>query len=295
LQQGFRTNLWQICGSLAGLAGILTLIHMHAGLPLLITAFAGAPVVATALNMLHFFLFDRPDLRPRVYLVSRDAISRIGTFGSLFFVLQLVSAVAFSADSFIIARTLGSSSVPDYSIPQRMFSLISIMVVMMVTPLWPAYAEAVSRGDIPWVRRTLARSLLLVFVFAAGASFTLLFAAHRLIAWWIGPSIVPPFALLLGLALWTITDCCGSTLAMFLNGASILRFQIVVASIFGVACLAAKIYLTSRHGVVAIPWATLMTYLPTIVLASAIYVPRVLRNLHRKPYPISIATPVLED
>ena len=295
LQQGFRMNLWQVCGSLAGLGGVIAGIHMHTGLPLLVAALAGAPVAATALNTFHFFVISRPDLRPRRRFISRDAISRIVTIGTLFFVLQLVAAVAFSADNFIIARTLGASSVPDYSIPQRMFSLISMMVVMLVTPLWPAYGEAISRGDIPWVRRTLRRSLVLVFGFAAVASITMLLIAHWLLDWWIGPRISPPFVLLLGLALWTIVDCCGNTIAMFLSGASIMRFQIIVASIFGVTCLAVKVYLTSRYGIVAVPWATLITYLSIVMLSCAIYVPRALKHLHRAPNLVTIATPVVED
>jgi len=295
LQQGFRMNLWQVCGSLVGLSGVVAGIRMHAGLPLLVAALAGAPVAATALNTFHFFFVSRPDLRPRRRFVSRQAISRIVTFGTLFFVLQLVAAVAFSADNFIIARTLGASSVPDYSIPQRMFSLISLIVAMLVTPLWPAYGEAISRGDLPWVRRTLGRSLALVFGWAAAASTAMLLVAHRLLGWWIGPRISPPFVLLLGLALWTVFDCCGNTIAMFLNGASIMRFQIVVASIFGVACLVVKVYFTRRYGLVAVPWATLITYLSIVMLSCAIYVPRALKHLHRAPHPVTIATPVVAD
>jgi O-antigen/teichoic acid export membrane protein len=295
LQQGFRMYLWQVCGSLAGLAGVVDGIHMHASLPFLVAALAGAPVAATALNTFHFFVVSRPDLRPRRRFVSRQAISGIVTIGTLFFVLQLVAAVSFSADNFIIARTLGASSVPDYSIPQRMFSLISLMVAMLVTPLWPAYGEAISRGDIPWVRRTLGRSLFWAFGFAAVASIAMLLIAHRLLAWWIGPRMSPPFVLLLGLALWTVVECCGNSIAMFLNGAGIIRFQIVVASIFGVTCLAVKVYLTRRYGIVAVPWATLISYLSIVVLSCAIYVPRALKHLHRAPHPVTIATPVVED
>lgn len=295
LQQGFRMNLWQGCGSLAGLAGVVAGIRMHAGLPLLVAALAGTPVAATALNAVHFFVFSRPDLRPRRQFVSRQALAQIFSLGTLFFVLQLVAAVAFSADNFIIARTLGAASVPDYSIPQRMFSLISLVVTMLVTPLWPAYGEAISRGDIPWVRRTLGRSFAMAFIFAAGASTAMLLIAPRLLAWWIGPRLSPPFVLLLGLALWTVVDCCGSTLAMFLSGASIMRFQIIVASIFGVTCLATKVYLTRRYGIVAVPWATLVTYLSIVMLSCAVYVPRALNHLHRVPNPVTIATPIIEE
>jgi len=48
---------------------------------------------------------------------------------------------------------------------------------------------------------------------------------------------------------------------MFLNGATIPRFQIILASIFGVTCLIVKIYFTCRYGIDAVPWgAILITY-----------------------------------
>ena len=295
LQQGFRMNLWQVCGSLAGLAGVVVGVRVHAGLPVLVAALAGAPVFATALNSFHFFVFSRPDLMPRRQLVSREAISQIAKIGTLFFVLQLVAAISFSADNFIIARTLGVVNVPAYSIPQKMFSLISMMVAMLVTPLWPAYGEAVSRGDMGWVRRTLGRSLVAVLGMAVIASIAVLLMAHRLISWWIGPDISPPFFLLLGLAAWTVVECCGNTLAMFMTGANIVKFQIVMASIFGVACLSMKVYLTRRFGIIGVPWATLITYISIVGISCAIYVPRALKHLHSAPSDVIMATPVVEE
>jgi hypothetical protein len=127
----------------------------------------------------------------------------------------------------------------------------------------------------------------------AAAAATLLIA-RPLLSWWVGSAVSPPFILLLGLALWTVTECCGITLSMFLNGAGIMRFQIIVASTFGICCVALKIFLTSRYGIAAVPWATLLTYLPISMLSSAIYVPRALRHLTRAANPVTVATPVIE-
>jgi O-antigen/teichoic acid export membrane protein len=253
---------------------------MHAGLPFLLAAIAGAPVLAAACNTTQFFGFKRRDLFPQRRMVSYAHVRRIAVLGGLFFVLQAVVAIAFSADGFIVARSLGAIAVPDYSIPQRMFLLISTVVAMMVSPLWPAYGEAISRGDLKWVRSTLFRSLGLVFAGTCLASALLLFFSRRLIFWWVGPHINPPSFLLLGLAVWTVLDCCGNTLAMFMNGASIMRFQIVVASLFGISCVTAKIILVRRYGIVAVPWSTVGTYVTISAIPCSIYVVRFFRRAH---------------
>jgi O-antigen/teichoic acid export membrane protein len=245
-------------------------------------AIAGAPIFATALNAIHFFGHVRPDLRPSRTLISRDVISQIARLGGLFFVLQVVVAVSYSADNFIIARTLGAANVPDYSIPQRMFALVTMLSSMLVAPLWPAYGEAVSRGDIHWVKHTLGRSLLIVLAASSLASGLLLLLSHRLIYWWVGTRIHPPFFLLLGLAIWTILSCCGDALAAFLNGATVIRFQVVVASIFGAGCLALKIYFIRRYGIQGIPWATILAYGLLTALPCALYVPRLIYGMQHR-------------
>jgi O-antigen/teichoic acid export membrane protein len=239
---------------------------------MLLTAIAGAPVLAAVGNAAQFFWFKERDLRPQWRMVSYSLVRRIAILGGLFFVLQAVVAIAFSADGFIVARSLGAVTVPDYAIPQRMFSLISILVAMMVSPLWPAYGEALSRGDARWVRRTLTRSLLLVFSGTCLASGTLFFLSRRLIFWWVGPHITPPTLLLLGLAVWTVLDCCGSALAMFMNGATIMRFQIIVASLFGIACVTTKLVLVRRYGIAAVPWCTVGTYVIFSAIPYTVYV-----------------------
>jgi O-antigen/teichoic acid export membrane protein len=282
LQQGYRYGLWQLCGSAAAFIGVLTGIWFRVSLPILIVAIAGAPIFATALNAIHFFGFVRPDLRPRRTLIARDAISRIARLGGLFFLLQVVVAVSYSADNLIIARTLGAVDVPEYSIPQRMFSLITMMSAMLVAPLWPAYGEALSRGDMKWVRGTLRGSLLAVFVLSSAASASVLLLSSRLIHWWVGSRIHPSFWLLSGLAIWTVVNCCGDAVGAFLNGAAVIRFQVLVASSFGIACVAAKLFAIRHYGIAGIPWATVAAYLLFGALPFAVHVPRLVSRMDRR-------------
>lgn len=279
LQQGYRYGLWQLFGSGAALVGVLSGIWFRVTLPVLVIAIAGAPIIATALNAIHFFGFLRPDLRPNRELISRDVIRQIAGLGAMFFVLQIVAAVSFSADNFIIARTLGAVNVPDYSIPQRMFSLILMMSSMLVAPLWPAYGEAIARDDMRWVRRALRVSLLTVLVVSSVASAILLMLSPRLLHWWVGSRIHPPFLLLLGLAIWTVVNCCGDTLAAFLNGASVIRFQVIVTSVFGVGCLTLKLFFVRYFGIAAIPWAAILAYVLLGVVPFVAYVPKILRRM----------------
>ncbi len=279
LQEGYRYGVWQMCGSIAGFIGVLAGIWLRVSLPVLVMVIAGAPIFATALNTFHFFGFVRPDLRPSRELVSRDAISQIMRLGSLFFVLQVVATISYSADNFIVARTLGAADVTLFAIPQRLFSVILLPITMLLAPFWPAYGEASSRGDIVWIRHTLGRTLLGTFAFTSIFSAAILLASNRILLLWVGPQVHPPFALMLGFAIWTVISSCNNTLGVFLNGLSIVQFQVITTGIFGIACLALKIWLAPRYGITGIPWATILAFVVLSIPPYLFYIPRLLNRI----------------
>ena len=49
---------------------------------------------------------------------------------------------------------------------------------------------------------------------------------------------------MLGLAVWAVLSNCGNTLAMFLNGAGIIKLQVIISCILGIGCLLLKIFFT---------------------------------------------------
>jgi O-antigen/teichoic acid export membrane protein len=157
LQQSFRASLWQCAGSLAGLASMLAVIRLQAGLPWLVAAAFGPPALAAALNTVLYLGRTRVDLRPRFADVSRGTVKHVAKTGVLFLILQLVAAVAYASDNLVIAQMLGASAVADYAIPEKLFSLIAMALAMMLAPLWPAYGEALARGVRLWVRRSCGR------------------------------------------------------------------------------------------------------------------------------------------
>ncbi len=286
LQQGYRYGAWQAVGSVLALGGVLVAIHLRVGLPVLLVAIAGGPVLAVGLNVLHFFGVVRRDLRPRWGLVSPGLVRRVARLGSMFFVLQLVSAVSFSGDNFILARVLGAASVPQYSIPQRLFAIINVVMMMLVAPLWPAYGEAMARGDIAWVSRTLRRSLLTVAAGTGVAAAALLVLAPWVLRWWVGPTIQASFAMLLGLAVWACFGAVGYAAETFMNAAGSVRVQVVVAAVFGVGCVGLKVFAVRRFGAVALPWATIVSYVLLSAVPIAVYVPRLLGRMRRSRVPL---------
>ena len=262
LQMGFVNGLWQAAGSLLGLAGVLLVIHMRGALPWLVLALLGGPLLTAAVNALVFFGRTAPHLRPRVVDATRESTRTLLRMGSLFFVLQLAMALAYASDNTIAARLLGAQAVGDYAIAAKLFSISAVVVGLLLQPLWPAYGEAMARHDHDWVRRTLKRSSMLAIGVAIVICVPLFFAFDGITQLWVHRQVDASFWLLAGLAAWAVVDAGGVSLAMFLNGAHVVRLQVILASLFAVTCFALKLALVGQFGVAALPWTTLLVYVP---------------------------------
>jgi O-antigen/teichoic acid export membrane protein len=260
LQQGFLVGLWQCLASVMGLAGVLVAIHFEAPLPWLILGLVGAPLVAGIVNNVVFFGMRRTDLLPAVRHVSQQTMLRVARTGVLFFVLQISFAIIFMSDNLIIAHSLGSSAVTEYAVPRRLFALVGTVLAMLLSPLWPAYGEALARRDHAWVRRTLRRSVWIAVSFATVLCAALVIFGDRLMRLWVGPVIDAPLILLLGLAAWQITDACSNAIAMFLNGANVFRFQIAVSCGMSLLAIVLKLLLVQEIGISGVVWGTVITY-----------------------------------
>jgi O-antigen/teichoic acid export membrane protein len=285
LQQGFVASLWQCVGSVFGLVGVLWAVHAKAGLPWLVLALAGAPLFAAVLNSLYFFLRARPDLLPRWAAVSRETGHQVASSGALFFVLQLVVAVAYTSDSIVIAQLLGAPAVATYAVPEKLFSLVSLCLGMVLAPLWPAYGEAMARGDTAWVRNTLKRTMWFSFGLSSVASLLLVWLGPALLSLWVNNSVTPPMQLMLALAVWKVIEAVSGALAMFLNGARVIALQVLIATSTAVLALGLKLALVPYLGIAGAVWATVIAYVFFALIPYAVLIPRlnVLRTVAEKP------------
>lgn len=280
-QEGFYNSLWQALGNTAALVGLLIAIACEANLRWLVGVMAGVPVVATLCNGIHLFWVRRPWLRPSLKVVTRAAAENILHAGAFFFILQVAAVVTFTSDSLIIAQLFGSVSVPEYTVPMRLFSLAPMMLSMMLSPLWPAYGESAARGDVAWIRRTLIRSLWLALLVTGIPCLLLVMFGHSLLNFWVGPSLQVSSLLLVSMGVLTMMSGAGESVAMFLNGTNTIRFQAMTATITCMAALAAKIFFGRWLGLPGIVLGTVLAYGVCTALPMCFFIPRLLARLGR--------------
>jgi O-antigen/teichoic acid export membrane protein len=265
-QEGFAVSLWQAAGSVAGLVGLVALIRLGWGLPGVALALGGGIVLGAAGNFVAFF-HRRPWLRPSREAVSAVTARLVLRRGVLFFVLQIAAGLAFASDNVVADQVLGPEAAARYSVAQRLFFLPPVVIALATTPLWPAYSEALARGDRAWVRATFLRSVAASMALAALGGALLTIFREPIFSLWVGPDLVPSFSLSVALALWAVLYSWGAAVVVLLNAANVIALQVVAALSMGVASLVLKTYLASIAGIDGIVWGviaayTLLTFVP---------------------------------
>jgi O-antigen/teichoic acid export membrane protein len=278
-QDGFSANLWSSLGSVLCLISLLLVIHFRGSLPYLVLAMAGAPVLALLLNGAVLFAIQRPWLLPSWSCVTTGASKDLWRLGVLFFTLQLAVAISFSSDNLVLARILGPTAVAQYAIPCKLFGLVSTMTSFVVSPLWPAYGEALARQDHLWIRKALFRSL----TFAAGGSISLgtvlVTFGGRIIHAWVGSTIHADPLLMRGLGIWSVVMAVSMAVAVFYNGLSIIRFQLLVVPLASVTNIALSVHLTHRIGIPGVVYGSVLSQIFIFLIPSAFYIRRYLRTI----------------
>lgn len=281
LQRGFVGSLWQCAANVLSLLAIWVATQLQLGLPWLVLALLGAPLLTALINGLVFFGTTERDLMPHRSQVSAPAVRQLLSTGSSFLLLQVSAAVVLYSDSIVIAGVLGAAQVAEFALPDKLFSIVTVLLATALGPLWPAYGEAISRGDLAWARRTLWRSMLFAAAVATVASAVLVLLGPWLIRFWVGGRIAVDPALLWAMGVWKVIECTGLALSFFLNGAGLLRLQVISAGLMVVAVVVVKPIMVQTHGVVGAPMSTAVIYLVLSLIPFLLLLPRLVRGLER--------------
>lgn len=281
-QQGVAVSLWAMLTNLSQLGALLLVVHYKGGLPWLVLAMVGAPAVVTLLNWGVLFGWQKPELRPRLGDVHRDSAKRLLRTGVMFLILSVCAAMAFTSDNLVIARELGTQAVTDYGVPMKLFSIVTMVLGVALAPLWPAYGEAATRGDVRWVKKTLVRSVAMTLALGGGACLVLVVLGRPLIHLWVrNNEINPGYWLLAGMGVWTVLSGLGTCIAMFYNGCNRLKGQVICGVVLAVVGLGAKIVGARLFGSEGVIWGTVTAYLFTVLIPLLILLPRTLRTVEK--------------
>ena len=274
-QESALANLWNIAGSLGNLAALLAVIWFRGGLPWLVFGCFGLGLAANITCAIWLFGFHKPWLRPKLATVDPNLVKNLFSDGWKFFVIGIGWMVNWQTDNMVISHFLAAAQVTPYAVTFSLFAMATGLQTLAYPSLWPAYTEAFAQGDYAWIRQTLRSNFKFSFFSSVAIVGVLTIFGGEIIRLWAGAAAVPPFSVIIWMALWRLmlsTLLVGSCL---LNATGHLKGMTIYGTITAVLNLMLSILLVKVYGISGVIAATVIAfavanYIPTFLEVTSV-------------------------
>ena len=143
-------------GNFLSLIAIIILTYTTKGsLEYLAIAFSGIPCLFTIIISIIVFSTEKykryaPSFKQIDLSLTKDIIG----MGGQFFLIMMCMLLIFQFTNIIISRELGPESVTLYNVTYKIFSIVEMVAMIILTPIWSAYTDAYTRKDFAWMKRS---------------------------------------------------------------------------------------------------------------------------------------------
>ncbi len=251
LQKGYVAGCWDMVQTLLSAGGLLWAALSGAGVIVLVAAFYGGIVVASALSLTHLLL-AHPELRPARLRVPAAIWRAVLGKGGLFFLITALGVLAYSLDNVLALVILGPVASAQMAIALRIGVNAIGIIASLTQPLWPAFVDAHAKGDDAWTRATLLRGTAIVTGITATGAIILVTVGEPLLRLWLGKDLGLGGPLLGATAFWVFALAVPRVAALMLNALSILRLQVLALGAATGLGLALKYAFAGYFGVTGI-------------------------------------------
>jgi O-antigen/teichoic acid export membrane protein len=277
-QESALANFWNMAGSLGNLVALLMVIWLRGGLPWLVFGCFGFGLATNMACAAWLFGFHKPWLRPTLASIDPAFVRILFSDGWKFFVIGMGWMVNWQTDNMVIAHFLGAAQVTPYAVTFSLFAIATGLQTLAYPNLWPAYTEAYAQRDYEWIRKTLRSNFKFSFFTTTAIVGFLTIFGSEIIRLWAGTAAVPPFSVIVWMALWRLmlsTLLVGSCL---LNATGHLKGMTVYGTATAVLNLTLSILLAKVYGIAGVIAATVIAFAVANYLPTFLEVRHVLRK-----------------
>jgi O-antigen/teichoic acid export membrane protein len=273
-QKPAKAAFLDMLGQLIALVLIFLLTRLTKGsLIYLGLAYSVAPVLVLVISNIILFKTQYREFAPTIKLAKREYAKDIMTLGIKFFVLQIANVIQYQTASFLIAHYFDTTQVTSYNIAYKYFSVLQMVFMIAISPLWSGTTDAYNSGDIEWIKKVVKKYLIFLVPFIFGGVIMLIFA-NKIYDLWLGKDVVEiRFSISLLCYLFFSTGMFASIFVAVLNGIGALKIQFYTSIIASIIYLIIVLVLIKKlnFGVEAVLIGSIITNVYGYILAPVQY------------------------
>ena len=281
LQKGGTANLWLVGGSVLGTCGTIAVSFVvDASVATYLTVGPGISALASICCLLWLVSGRRsPVVRTRWMHVDVATSSAIARSSGWYAVIAVAAAIAYQTDTLIVASALGAGAAGVYAVALRLLAVVRNAVYPALMQLWPAFAEALAKGDVEWIRLRLNRVVWLTALGSGATTLLLAVAAPHLVSVWLSPALRATPWLYVCMAVWVTYGLAIAPYFFLLNAAGHARLHALLTCVVAVINIPMAFALARQWGMVGPVLALLAAHVVFAGVPSVIIGRRLLRSM----------------
>lgn len=239
---------------------VLTLTT-QGNLELLAYALSGVPCLVTLVVSIVAFKKKRLSIyAPTLKSVDFSLTKNIVGMGGQFFLIMLCILLIFQFQNIIISRELGAEQVTLYNVTYKIFGIVEMVMMIILTPIWSAYTEAYTRKDFAWMKNS-SRRLEQLGLLCIPALFLLWIVSPFLFEFWLGNSVLTSLSISAVVAFYILCRVWGNIYMYQINGTGKLRMQLLTYAVIAIFAIPMMILLGRAFGLMGIVMVPSMAFL----------------------------------
>jgi len=262
-QKGYLSNMLPTIASLLGYFGIVVVNKIASSNQLLLCLIAFiAPVAILPFAALVAQIGTRIGIGFRQ--LNWTIFAKVLKRASPFWIFALMSNLVLQIDYLVISQLLKPDDIVAYNLSTKIFGLAFFIYASLLTSLWPAFSEAIARGNWATVKGHTRKYLWVGLGFMSIATIFLAWtmpAAIHLLA----PSetILIPIVFVILLGAYQLIRVWTDTFAMILMSMSDIRPLWLTSPIQALLSISLQWYLAQSYGIYGIVFGLMLSFLLT--------------------------------
>jgi len=193
-----------------------------------------------------------------------------------FWFLGLSAILIFATDPIIVSRVAGLAETGDFSVIQKLFTLLIAIHFTILTPLWSAYTQAAEGNDWKWIIKSLYNSIFITLALFSVGGLCIILIYKFIFKIWIGKDIENT-RLVMAMAFWALMYSWINCFSVFLNGINKIRFQTYLIITSAILNIPISLMLGYRYGSIGVTIGSILSILP-LAISNPIQTFKIIKN-----------------
>ncbi|TWR25212.1 oligosaccharide flippase family protein [Mucilaginibacter pallidiroseus] len=256
-----KVAMLNVIGQVFTLVAILMLMRIYPGsLVALVVVMGGIPLLVSLIASFWYYKGEFHYIAPSFKLANKTYAREMLGAGGLFFFLQINALVLYETDNIVITQIFGPQEVTTFNVVYKLFSVVLMFFVVIITPFWSACTEAFIKDDYAWIKRALAKINKLWLALCV-CSVALLVISPWVYKIWLKQAVTIPFALSLSMCIQMITLIWQAIHVQLLNGIGKIKLQFYVGIVGSLANIPLSIFLGKSIGIAGVPLSNTIIFI----------------------------------